>query len=77
MVRQRGKYDSAIIIAVNADENKLPLGYRFAALWSNMLVDVNSPADMIFDGETLQLESPVFSFYLRNGGLRSFFGSCH
>ena len=65
VVRQRGAYDSAIMKAINADENKLPLKYRFAVFWSNMLVDVTSPTDMIFDGETLQLKRPAFSFYLR------------
>ncbi|GAQ92528.1 hypothetical protein KFL_010410010, partial [Klebsormidium nitens] len=50
VVRQRGKYDSALVMADKAKENKLPLSYRFATLWSNMLVDVTSPQKMIFDG---------------------------
>ena len=51
VVRQRGKYNSAIVSAANSDDNKLSLKYRCATLWSNMLVDVDSPSKMIFPGK--------------------------
>ena len=60
VVRQRGKYDSALVMADKAKENKLPLSHRFATLWSNMLVDVTSPEKMIFDGEILRLSVSFF-----------------
>ena len=48
IVRHKGKYESAMVQADRARENRLPLTACFVVLWANWLQ--NSPEKLIFDG---------------------------
>ena len=48
VVRHKGKYDSAMVQADVAKENRLPLSARFCLLWANLLKE--STDEYIFDG---------------------------
>jgi hypothetical protein len=48
VMRQRPDYDSAIVQALDEDENSLPLCPRFLFVWSNLLIFPDIPDLMSF-----------------------------
>ena len=59
VMRQRPDYDSAIVQAMDEEENSLPLWPRFQFLWSDLLISPDTPHLMSFGaGECAQPPTP-------------------